>query len=159
MAAYLMKGREESSMHLYSMKYGNDHIWLVYTRSSASYMPCYFNSYEISWSVLRFFATIVFIGCFTGQHSNWLCFEQSNDQSPPHCRMVSLTTKYQPAVDQNWTVFCAPSLVVFVLDLAAVSQEQPWHVTIYCLYKFRMRSAMITFAPPCLLNTISPPLS
>ena len=51
MAAYLMKGREESSMlHLYSMKYGNDQIQLVFTRSSASYMPCccYFNSYEIS---------------------------------------------------------------------------------------------------------------
>ena len=75
-------------------------IWkwsnIVYKRSSASYMPCFFNSYEISWSVLLIFATIVFIVCFTGQHSNWLCFKQRNDQSPPHCRMVSLKTMYHP---------------------------------------------------------------
>ena len=151
-----MKGREESSMHLYSMKYGNDQILLVYTRSSASSMPCYFNSYEyeISWSVLRFFATIVFIGCFTGQHSNWLCFERSNDQSPPHWRMVSLTTKYQPVMDCllctlarcvcTWLGSCQPRAAMACHHLLSIQVSNAFSYDIFC-------------SP--LLNTISPPLS
>ena len=76
----------------------------------------------------------------------------SNDQSPPHCRMVSLETLYQP-VDKNETVFCAPLLCLYI-DLATVSQEQPWYATIYCLYEFSNAFSYDNFCSP-LLNTFS----
>ena len=41
--------------------------------------------------------------CFTGQHSNWLCFERRNDQSLSHCRMVSLkTTENTVCFSRKW---------------------------------------------------------
>ena len=122
-------------------------------------MPCYFNSYEISWSVLRFFATIVFIGCFTGQHSNWLCFERSNDQSPPHWRMVSLTTNYQPVMDCllctlarcvcTWLGSCQPRAAMACHHLLSIQVSNAFSYDNFCsplLNTISQRTLVIDFS-------------
>ncbi len=137
-------------MQLY-VKYGNDQI---YTRSSASYMPHYFNSYEISWSVLRFFAKIVFIASL-------------DNIQEIDCASNKAMIKVQPIAEWWVSKLCisqsskmGPSFVqpCCVCTLTWQLSAQSSHGTpSYIVHtNFQMHSAMITFAPKqhCLANLV-----
>ena len=132
MAAYLMKGREESSMHLYSMKYGNDQIQS--TQGAVHHICPVILIPMKSLDLFCAFSPQLF-SLFHWTAFKLIGFEQSNDQSPPHCRMVSLKTMNQPG-DSMGPSFVHPCCVCLLTWQLSAGQEQPWYAITYCPYEF-----------------------
>ena len=114
-------------------------------------MPCYLNSYEISWSVLHFFATIVFIFSLDSIQIDCASNEAMIKIHPIAEWWVSKLWNSQ-AIKMGLSFVHPCCVCTLTWELSAKSSHGAPSNIVHT--NFRMHSAMITFAPKHYLTTL-----